>query len=192
MPDSSTISVDLLNQSRSPLDTSTASSSSFLPPDSLRNTLDLPSFSDRSSFMSTAQPEGLTPLRDFDLPANFTSGYFTVGSTGHVGSNGFIKQTFKHGYIIWNGSKAIAYRNGNGVSIPSVPLPSNPETSVPPLHPNPTSANPLRGFRHPLMGAGSVTQGANGSMSHYGRSQYPLIMVYRLEHQFMQCVLVRS
>jgi len=81
MPDSSTISVDLLNQSRSPLDTSTASSSSFLPPDPLRNTLDLPSFSDRSSFTSDSFTQALSPV-----PINsFTSGYFTVGNTGQVG-----------------------------------------------------------------------------------------------------------
>ena len=55
--------------------------------------------------------------------------------------NGFIKQTFEYGYIIWNGSKAIAYRNGNGVSIPSTPI-SSPSPSG--LRSTPDKLNELR------------------------------------------------
>ncbi|MEZ2237766.1 M23 family metallopeptidase [Microcoleus sp.] len=47
-------------------------------------------------------------------------------------------------------------------------------SSEPPLFSNPSPSNPLRGFVHPLQGAGSLTQGANGSLSHKGRSQYAL------------------
>ncbi len=114
-------------------------------------------------------------IRQTYLNTGGLNGWLGVPTSAETSQgNGVIKQTFEYGYIIWNGSKAVAYRTGNGtgVNIPSVPVPSNPGTSVPPLHSNPTSANPLRDFRHPLMGAGSVTQGANGSTSHYGRSQY--------------------
>jgi murein DD-endopeptidase MepM/ murein hydrolase activator NlpD len=47
-------------------------------------------------------------------------------------------------------------------------------SSEPPLFSNPTPSNPLRGFVNPLQGAGSLTQGANGSLSHNGREQYAL------------------
>ncbi|WP_348256059.1 peptidoglycan DD-metalloendopeptidase family protein [Leptolyngbya sp. ST-U4] len=45
----------------------------------------------------------------------------------------------------------------------------NPKT---PLHANPTEANPLRGFLHPLNGSGTITQGNGGLTSHTGRAQY--------------------
>lgn len=47
-------------------------------------------------------------------------------------------------------------------------------SSEPPLFSNPTPSNPLRGFVNPLQGAGSLTQGANGSKSHFGRAQYAI------------------
>jgi hypothetical protein len=47
-------------------------------------------------------------------------------------------------------------------------------SSQPPLFSNPSPSNPLRGFLHPLQGLGSVTQGANGSLSHNGRAQYAI------------------
>ena len=46
--------------------------------------------------------------------------------------------------------------------------------SEPPLFPNPTPSNPLVGFKHPLQGAGSLTQGPGGSTSHIGRAQYAI------------------
>lgn len=79
MLDSSTHSADLLNQLPSPLDV--ASGSNFLPSDPLRSSLDLLSFSDRSSFTPNSFIQALSPL-----PINgFNSGYFTVGDTGQVG-----------------------------------------------------------------------------------------------------------
>jgi murein DD-endopeptidase MepM/ murein hydrolase activator NlpD len=80
--------------------------------------------------------------------------------------NGVLKQMFEHGYILWNGNKATAYRVGSGLSSPSSPI------NQPLLGANPTPQNPLRGFVHPLGGAGSITQGNGGETSHTGRQQY--------------------
>ncbi len=73
-----------------------------------------------------------------------------------------------------------AYINGNPPNSSPMPGGSNNSSSgndnggnsEPPLFSNPTSSNPLRGFHHPLKGAGDVTQGPNGSTSHSGRSEY--------------------
>ena len=79
MPGSSTNSADLLNQFRAPLEV--GSGNNILPPDPLRTSLNLPSFSDRSSFTPDSSIKALSPVPNFDL----TSGYFTVGTSGQVG-----------------------------------------------------------------------------------------------------------
>jgi murein DD-endopeptidase MepM/ murein hydrolase activator NlpD len=93
--------------------------------------------------------------------------------------DGNIIQYFENGHIYWNGSKAIAYKEGSGSpvdqtqNIGNQPL-LNDKNSQPPLFANPTSFNPLVGFKNPLQGAGSITQGPGGSTSHTGLSQYAI------------------
>ncbi|MEG4922764.1 S8 family serine peptidase [Microcoleus sp. F10-D1] len=93
--------------------------------------------------------------------------------------NGNIIQYFDNGYIYWNGSKATAYKEGSGISFDNTsnlgnqPI-LNDNNSQPSLFANPTSFNPLVGFKNPLQGAGSITQGPGGSTSHTGISQYAI------------------
>ncbi|WP_204150057.1 S8 family serine peptidase [Leptolyngbya sp. CCY15150] len=55
------------------------------------------------------------------------NGWLGAPTSAEVGlGNGFIKQTFENGYIIWNGSRATAYQNGSGT--PSI---SQPPSNVP-------------------------------------------------------------
>ncbi len=82
--------------------------------------------------------------------------------------NGVLKQTFENGYVIWNGNKATAYMVGSGLGSISSPI------NQPLLGPNPTPQNPLRGFIHPLGGAGSITQGNGGETSHRDRQLYAI------------------
>lgn len=44
----------------------------------------------------------------------------------------------------------------------------------PPLFPNPTTSNPLRGFQDPLKGKGTITQSPGGDYSHTGNSYYAI------------------
>ncbi|MEQ8958004.1 MAG: hypothetical protein RLP02_08790, partial [Coleofasciculus sp. C2-GNP5-27] len=50
--------------------------------------------------------------------------------------NGFLKQSFKSGHIIWNGHKAIPYFIGTGHQLPNIDL---PETISPIWQPTPTA-----------------------------------------------------
>ena len=92
--------------------------------------------------------------------------------------DGTIIQYFEHGHIYWNGSKATAYEEGNGISSNETPnLGNQPvlkDYTQPALFSNPTVSNPLVGFSHPLQGAGTLTQGPGGSTSHTDRSQYAI------------------
>ncbi|MBD1895741.1 SBBP repeat-containing protein [Coleofasciculus sp. FACHB-129] len=80
--------------------------------------------------------------------------------------------------IEYNGQRGYvaAYYVGTGGSS----SPTNPPSSTPTpvkkilLQSNPTPQNPLKGFRHPLLGAGTVTQGPGGSTSHNGRAEYAI------------------
>ncbi len=81
MPGSSTNSADLFSQFQSPLNAGIESSSNFLQPDPLRSSLELSAYSDRSSFTPESFNQTLSAVPTFD----FTSGYFTVGTSGQVG-----------------------------------------------------------------------------------------------------------
>ncbi|MEG3858432.1 S8 family serine peptidase [Microcoleus sp. herbarium12] len=73
--------------------------------------------------------------------------------------DGTLIQYFEKGYISWNGVKAIAYQEGSKPPIVQIPsnIPNQSSSSnQPPLFSNPSSSNPLRGFRHPL-GSGEQT-----------------------------------
>ncbi len=108
-------------------------------------------------------------IREEFLRNNGLNGRLGVPTSGEVSQgNGTLKQTFKNGYIIWNGQKAVVYFTGNSDNS-GIVTPTQPR-----LIDNPTPQNPLTGFSHPLMGAGSVSQGPGGSTSHIGRQQYAI------------------
>jgi murein DD-endopeptidase MepM/ murein hydrolase activator NlpD/predicted esterase YcpF (UPF0227 family) len=101
-------------------------------------------------------------------------GSLGLPTSGEQGiGNGVIRQDFENGYILWNGS-ATGYKSNGSLLFP----PSNPNNggsssfNETPLFANPTTQNPLKGFRHPLSGNGVITQGPGGSTSHDGRAAY--------------------
>jgi murein DD-endopeptidase MepM/ murein hydrolase activator NlpD len=126
---------------------------------------------DRGSIVSSDR--GTFPIfgriREEFLRNNGLNGRLGAPISGEVPQgNGTLKQSFKNGYIIWNGQKAVAYFTGNpdnsGIVTPTLPG----------LIADPTPQNPLTGFSHPLRGAGSVSQGPGGETSHTGRQQYAI------------------
>jgi pimeloyl-ACP methyl ester carboxylesterase len=118
-----------------------------------------------------------SPFGTFPVYGNIRQSYRAIGGLNSwLGAprseemsqgNGTTIQYFAGGYISWNGSRATPYQTGPV----SVPRSGN---NFPSLISNPTPQNPLRGFLHPLGGAGTITQGNGGATSHFGLQQYAL------------------
>lgn len=104
---------------------------------------------------------------EFKIISSVNGGSYSFGN-GSRNDWYEIEYNGKRGYV------AAAYVDTVGSSV-SNPPPSTPNpVTTPPLQSNPTTQNPLTGFQHPLLGAGSVTQGPGGSTSHTGRAQYAI------------------
>jgi len=71
-----------------------------------------------------------------------------MGNTVNQG-NGFLKQDFENGYIVWNGNRATAYRVGPGVPITNLP------PTAPTAAPKIIDTQPMGGIR------GRLVQGMN-------------------------------
>jgi murein DD-endopeptidase MepM/ murein hydrolase activator NlpD/pimeloyl-ACP methyl ester carboxylesterase len=96
-------------------------------------------------------------------------GWLGVPTSAETGlGNGIIQQNFVNGYILWNGSVATAYSLSGGNP------PADSSVNQPLINFNPTTQNPLKGFSHPLGGAGFITQGNGGTTSHNGRQEYAI------------------
>jgi murein DD-endopeptidase MepM/ murein hydrolase activator NlpD len=103
-------------------------------------------------------------------------GALGLPTSGEQGiGNGIIRQDFENGYILWNGS-ATGYKSNGSLLFAPVNSSNGGGSSFTesPLFANPTTQNPLKGFRHPLFGNGVVTQGPGGATSHDGRAAYAI------------------